>query len=87
LEFRYCATADSGVYLRRLDHEVGSVLWEQAIAPLGVGHSEYLHDVFVWVEGTTVKVVSRGYGGTFVERLDFESGRSLARSARKLYSF
>jgi hypothetical protein len=87
LEFRYCATADSGAYLRRLDRESGGVRWEQAVAPLGVGHSEYQHEVFVWVEGTTLKVVSRGYGGTFVERLDLESGRSLGRSARKLYSF
>jgi hypothetical protein len=87
LEFRYCATADSGVDLRRLDHQDGNVLWEQAVAPLGVGHSEYQHEVFVWIEGTTLKVVSRGYGGTFVERLDLDSGKSLARSAKKLYSF
>jgi hypothetical protein len=83
LEFRYGPINDSGVQLRRLGRRGGDVLWEQECAPLGVGHSEYQHDVFVQVEGRTLKVISRGSQGTLFERLDLDSGRRLARSVRK----
>lgn len=82
LEFRYGPINDSGVELRRLDRG-GNVLWEQGCVPLGVRHSKYRHDVFVQIEGLTVKVVSRGSYGTFVERLDLDSGNRLARSERR----
>ena len=83
LEFRYGPISDSGVHLRRYDRQGGCVLWERGCAPLGVLHSEYEHQVFVQIEGQTAKVISRGSYGTFVERLDLASGRSLARSVRK----
>jgi hypothetical protein len=83
LEFRYCTIADSGVHLRRYDRQGGCVLWERECARLGVLHSEYEHQVVIQIEGQTAKVTSRGSSGTFVERLDLASGRSLARSVRK----
>lgn len=83
LEFRYGPISDSGVHLRRYDRQGGGVLWERECAPLGVPHSEYEHLVVVQIEGQTAKVISRGSSGTFVERLDLASGRSLARSVRK----
>jgi hypothetical protein len=82
LVFRYGPISDSGVQLRRLDPE-GRTIWEQNCAPLGVGHSEYYHDVFAHIEGNTIKVISRGSYGTFVERLDLDSGKRIARSVRK----
>ena len=58
-------------------------MWEQHCAPLGVDHSKYKHEVVVHIEGRTAKVISRGSYGAFVERLDLDSGRRLARSVRK----
>jgi hypothetical protein len=82
LEFRYSPIADSGVDLRKLDQRDTSTRWEQQCPPLGVAHTEYEHDVFVQVEGETLRVISRGSQGTFAERLDLQSGRRLARSVR-----
>ena len=83
LEFRFGPISDSGVNLRRLNPQGGRVLWERHCVSLGVMHSEYVHDVFVHIEGRTAKVISRGSSGTFVERLDLDSGRRLARSVRR----
>ncbi len=83
LEFRYRQHTDSGVELQRYDRD-GDLVWEQRCAGLGVTfHKSYMNCVFVWVEGGTIKVVSRGSFGTFVERLSLSSGRRLARSVRK----
>jgi hypothetical protein len=83
LEFSYCPIGDSGVQVRRLDRPGGSVVWEQECDPLGVCHSKYKHEVVVHIEGRTARIISRGSYGAFVERLDLDSGRSLARSVRK----
>jgi hypothetical protein len=82
LVFRYGRMSDSGVELQRLDAR-GGTLWVQSCAPVGVCHSEYYHDVFAHVEGNTIKIISRGSYGTFVERIDLHSGRRIARSVRK----
>ena len=83
LEFRYGPINDSGVELRRIAPDGKVVVWTQYCPSLGVAHSEYLHEVFVHIEGRTARVISRGSYGTFVERLDLDSGRRLARSVRK----
>jgi hypothetical protein len=85
LEFRYGPISDSGVHLRRLDRQDGGVVWEQRCPGLGVGHSEYEHRVVVQIEGRTARVISRGSYGAFVERLDLDSGKRLARSVRKAF--
>jgi hypothetical protein len=79
LEFRYSPIGDTGVQLRRLNRQ-GSILWGQYCDGLGVMHSEYFQDVFVFVEGDTLRVVSWGSRGEFVERLALNSGKRLSRS-------
>lgn len=79
LEFRYSLISDSGVQLRRLNRQ-GSIVWTQNCTGLGVMHSEYYQDVFVYAEGDTLRVVSWGSRGKFVERLALNSGKSLSRS-------
>jgi hypothetical protein len=83
LQFEYGPISDSGVKLRRLDLPGGVTVWEQACDCVGVDHSKYRHEVVVHLEGNTAKVISRGSYGAFVERLDLDTGRSLARSVRK----
>jgi hypothetical protein len=79
LEFQYRRFSDSGVKARRLDRPGGNVVWQQECDSVGVCHSEYYHEVAVHIEGRTVRIVSRGSYGAFVERLDIESGTSLVR--------
>lgn len=79
LEFSYSPISDSGVQLRRLNRERG-ITWEQRCDGLGVMHSEYFQEVFVYLEGETVRVVSWGSRGKFVERLALNSGKKLSRS-------
>jgi hypothetical protein len=83
LEFRYGPINDSGVKLRRIAPDGKVVVWTQYCPPLGVAHSEYLHEVFVHIEGRTARVISRGSYGTFAERLELDSGTRVARSVRK----
>jgi hypothetical protein len=49
LEFRYSRISDSGVQLRRLDRQ-GRIVWAQNCEGLGVMHSEYFQEVFVYLE-------------------------------------
>lgn len=79
LEFYYDSISDSGVHLQRLNHQ-GRTIWKQDCIGLGVLHSEYYHKAFVYIESNTVKVISTGSRGTFVERLDLSSGRRISRS-------
>jgi hypothetical protein len=79
LGFRYSPISDSGVKLQRLNRQ-GGIVWEQYCDGLGVMHSEYYQDVFVYVEGDTLRVVSWGSRGKFVERLALNSGKRLSRS-------
>jgi outer membrane protein assembly factor BamB len=80
LAFLYGCISDSGVQVTRLDPATGKAVWQAGCAPLGVTHSEYDHRVRVAVEGSRVRVTSRGSGGTFVEVLDLGSGRQLRRT-------
>lgn len=83
LVFYYSPLSDSGVDLQRLGPD-GRIIWEQRCDPIAVKwHSSYLHRVSVFVEGRTIRVVSRGSHGAFVERLSLRSGQRLARSVRK----
>jgi outer membrane protein assembly factor BamB len=81
--FRYGRIHDSGVELVRLKAATGEVVWRAWCNPLGVGHSEYLHDATVAVEGERLRVSSRGSYGTFVEVLDLRTGKQLRRTAKK----
>jgi hypothetical protein len=79
LEFRYSRISDNGVQLRRLNRQ-GSIVWAKNCEGLGVMHSEYFQEVFVYLEGDTLRVVSWGSSGKFVERLALNSGKRLSRS-------
>lgn len=79
LEFHYDSISDSGVHLQRLNHQ-GETIWKQDCVGLGVLHSEYYHKAFVYIESNTVRVISIGSRGTFVERLDLSSGKRISRS-------
>lgn len=79
LEFRYSRISDNGVQLRRLNRQ-GSIVWAKNCEGLGVMHSEYFQEVFVYVEGETLRVVSWGSSGKFVDQLALNSGKRLSRS-------
>jgi outer membrane protein assembly factor BamB len=81
--YLYCQFADSGVQVLRLDPRNGTKKWEIGCRPLGVTHSEYYHDAVVELRGGRLIVTSRGSSGTFVEALDAETGRSIARRVIK----
>jgi len=82
LEFRYIPISDSGVEVQRLDKN-GRLVWEQGCRGFWGNKSIYRHDVYVLIEEDTIRVISRGDNGTFVERLSMRSGRRLARSVRQ----
>ena len=77
--YLYGAISDSGIQVLRLDPATGRKRWEVKCAGLGVQHSKYRHEALVEVVGARLKVTSRASGGTFVEALDAQTGRSLAR--------
>jgi hypothetical protein len=77
------AIADTGVQVLRLDPGTGRERWEVMCPRLGVSHSKYRHLAVVEVRGGRLKVTSRGSYGTFVEALDAQTGRSLARRVIK----
>jgi hypothetical protein len=82
LGFRYSPISDSGVHLSRLDRQ-GKIIWEQYCDRLLSGtvlHSEYYQEVFVYLEGETIRVVSQAGNAKFVERLALNSGKRLSRS-------
>jgi outer membrane protein assembly factor BamB len=80
LAFLYGEFSDSGVQVVRLDPGTGRAVWQSFCEPLGVPHSAYRHQATVALEGSTVKVISRGTRGTFVERLDLRSGERVGRT-------
>ncbi len=77
--YLYDWIADSGVQILRFDPANGRKKWVTRCPPLGVDHSEYSHRAVVEVDGSRLKVTSVGSQGTFVEILDPQTGRSLAR--------
>ncbi len=81
--YLYGRIADTGVQVLRLDPRTGREKWEVKCRPLGVSHSEYSHNAVVEVKGERLLVTSRGSEGTFVEALDAQTGRSLARRVIK----
>jgi outer membrane protein assembly factor BamB len=81
--FSYGPISDSGVRLTRLNAATGKVAWRAHCAPLGVGHSQYLHDATVAIEGERIRVTSWGASGTFVEVLDLRKGKQLSRTVSK----
>jgi hypothetical protein len=80
--FRYCPISDSGVKLMRFEPRTGKKLWTADCAPLGVSHSEYLHQAAVALDGQQVRVTSRASSGSFVELLDLQTGKRLGRQKR-----
>jgi outer membrane protein assembly factor BamB len=81
--YLYGRINDSGVQVLRLDPGTGGKKWEVNCRSLGVSHSEYYHDAVLEVRGGRLVVTSRGSGGTFVEALDAQTGRSIARRVIK----
>jgi len=81
--YLYGRINDSGVQVLRLDPGTGRKKWEAMCRPLGVMHSEYYHNAVVEVRGAQLVMTSRGSGGTFVEALDAQTGRSIARRVIK----
>jgi outer membrane protein assembly factor BamB len=81
--FRFGGIHDSGVKVIRFDPQTGKTLWKSTCAPLGVDHSKYRHRATVAVEGSQVRVTSRGSFGSFVEVLDLETGKQVSRAKRK----
>jgi hypothetical protein len=77
--YLYGRINDSGVQVLRLDPGTGRKKWELMCPPLGVTHSEYEHRAVVEARGERLVVTSRGSHGTFVESLETQTGRSLAR--------
>jgi outer membrane protein assembly factor BamB len=87
LAFMYGQITDSGVQVVRLDPADGTAIWRAWCAPLGVGHSEYLHTAKVAIEGDRVRVKSRGSGGRFVEVLDLNTGKQVERAESEKHGF
>jgi len=77
--FAYGMISDSGVNVVRFDPATGKPLWEAFCEPLGVSHSKYSHKATVAIRGAAVHVESIGSYGKFVEDLDLETGKQLAR--------
>lgn len=77
--FLYCAIADSGVEIVRLDPASGAKVWAATCESLRVTHSGYNHVAEVGLTGRELQVTSGGSGGTFIEVLDADTGRQLKR--------
>jgi hypothetical protein len=70
--------------LIRLNANTGKALWQSYCEGLrGVIHSEYKHDASVELAGQTVRVISCGSAGTFVECLDAQTGTQVRRAERR----
>ena len=75
--------SDSGAELVRVRLGDGKVVFRVELAPAGVGHSKYRHDVFVRARGDRLDVVSVGSHAKWVEVLGATTGKSLARWSPK----
>jgi hypothetical protein len=80
LVYRYGPISDSGVWLLCVDPCKGKTRFQATCEPLGVDHSKYRHTATATVEKGTLKVVSRGSSGTFVEHLDLHTGKQISRT-------
>ena len=78
LYIRYGPISDSGVELERVNG-AGKVLWRYQVAPLGVSHSKYNHNVWTRIEGKKIQVTSVG-AKTITETIDLETGAKVSRS-------
>lgn len=72
-------TSDSGAELVRVHAEDGKEIFRVDLAPAGVGHSKYWHDVHVRTRGDWLDVVSIGSYATWVEVVSAATGKSHAR--------
>jgi outer membrane protein assembly factor BamB len=81
--FLYGGICDSGVELVRLDPASGKLRWRASCQSLGVDHSKYRHRAEAAVEGSRLRVTSRGSYGTFVEVRDLRSGKQLERKVQR----
>lgn len=75
--------SDSGAELVRVHLGDGKVVFRVELAPAGVGHSKYRHDVFVRARGDRLDVVSIGSYATWVEVVGAATGKRLARWSPK----
>lgn len=78
LYIRYGPISDSGVELERING-AGKVIWLYQVAPLGVSHSKYRHEVWTRIEGKKIWVTSIG-AKTINEVIDLETGKQASRS-------
>jgi hypothetical protein len=83
LIFRFRGNCDSGVEVMRFDPRTGKKVWATTCPRLGVGHSKYFHQAVAVIEGQQVRVTSRGSYGSFVETLDFKTGKRIKRASSK----
>jgi len=79
VEYEYDSISDSGVGLQRFDPAHGTRRWAADCKALGVSHSLYQHHATVAVDGSQLRVTSRGSYGTFVEWLDLATGKQVRR--------
>jgi len=75
--YRYSPIADSGVEIERTGTD-GARVWKEYVAPLGVKHSKYRHEVHVYVEKKELIVISLGVQ-RILERRDMATGKQLTR--------
>jgi outer membrane protein assembly factor BamB len=79
----YCPVADSVVRVGRFDRTTGEEVWQVSCNALGVAHSEYRQQTSLSISRHLLTVTSDGSYGSFVEVLDLETGRQLARVVDK----
>ncbi|MEZ5992765.1 MAG: hypothetical protein R3E76_10480 [Planctomycetota bacterium] len=65
--------------MKRLALKTGKVEWSHGCDALGVGHSEYLHDVYLELRDDKLVVVSQASGGWWIEVLATVDGKRLHR--------
>jgi outer membrane protein assembly factor BamB len=78
--FLYGPKDDTGVDLVRLNAASGRVVWRARCPELHGRFIDYEQRVTADLEGSELRVTSRGSYGTFVEVLDLRTGRRITRS-------